>query len=455
MRNIKDVLLLSLPIKGVGLLLTLFLYFYNIPLQFFKIPFSSGKLISIVAISYMLIKLILNNGKIYKLSKEYLHFFLGVFVIYIITFVLIKLIYNTPNNYYLITLNYYIIEYLFGAFFIIDYFKLYDLFLLIKNLVLLALLQAMIMVGSLFIEPLKNFVVKVMEANPDFMQFSNAEYIKDSFRGLTLASDRTLGMSIYFSLNIMLIYLYISTKNSKISYFKFTLFFILIFCGGILAARTFFVGLFFGFIFVLIMYRNKIIYVFRLKRFLIIISLLSVGVFLSIPLIISTFFLSSRDEIDFAFNWIFEVFINSEAKGFEKSESLYDLVYNNLTVLPKSFQTFLIGDPNRKFENGIHYMGVFTDSGYLRMLFVYGIIGSLTIYIFWIVIFIKTSKLYLKSEGMKYFLFIMLIILFIGQVKFDVFPGNALNFKLLIIFFVFGVERKKLLSLNILMNHEK
>ena len=100
-------------------------------------------------------------------------------------------------------------------------------------------------------------------------------------------------------------------------------------------------------------------------------------------------------------------------------------------------------------------MWVFTDSGYLRMLFVYGIIGSLTIYIFWIVIFIKTSKLYLKSEGMKYFLFIMLIILFIGQVKFDVFPGNALNFKLLIIFFVFGVERKKLLSLNILMNHEK
>ena len=455
MRGTKDNILKAFPIKNIGLQLVMFLYFYNIPLQLFKIPFSSGKLISIISISYILIRIIVQNGKIYKLSREYFFLFSGVFIIYIITFILLKIVYNTPNNYYLNTLNFYIIEYFFGALFIIEYYKIYDLLHLVKNIIFLAVLQAMIMVGSLFIVPLKNIVVKVMEANPDFLQFSNAEYIKDSFRGLTLASDRTLGMSIFFSLSIMLIYVYISTKNSRISYFKYTLYFVVIFCGGILAARTFFVGLFFGLILILLLYRNKIIYVLRLKRFIMIISLVCVCVVLSTPWIVTTFFLNSKDEIDFAFNWIFEVFINSEAKGFEKSESLYDLVYNNLTVLPKNLQTFLIGDPNRKFENGIHYMGVFTDSGYLRMLFVYGIIGSLTIYIFWVIIFMKTSKLFSKSEGIRYFLLMMSIVMFIGQVKFDVFPGNALNLKLLIIFFVLGVERKKMLSLNILKTNER
>lgn len=422
----------------------MFLFFYNIPLHLFKIPFSSGKLISILGIIYLGVILLIKKGAKIKISKEYLNYSVGVFVVYIVSFILLKIVYNTQDDYYLTVLFFYIIEYLLGAYFIVSIFRLYSLDKLIKNLINLAVLQSLIMIGSLFISPLKKFVVAVMEANPQFALFSKADTIKDSFRGLTLASDRTLGMSVFFSISIMLLYLYIATCKSKINYFKFTLFFILIFCGGILAARTFFIGLLFGLFFFLLLVRRYINTSHRLIKFSKIIFFTSIFVFISTPIIITLFFSDVKEEIDLAFNWIFEIFINSDAEGFSKSESLYDLVYNNLTVLPTNWQTFLIGDPNRTFQNGIHYMGILTDSGYLRMLFVYGLIGSLAVYIFWIFVFIRTGKLFSNSEGVKFLLLFIAIILFVVQIKYDVFPGSSLNFKLVLIFFVFGIERKRL-----------
>jgi hypothetical protein len=427
----------------ISIQLVLFLFFYNIPLHLFNIPFSSGKLISISAIIYLSAILLIKKVWQIKISKEYLYYLVGIFVVFLISFVLLKIVYNTQDDYYLNVLFFYIIEYLLGAYFVVTLFKLYSLEKLIKNLINLAVIQSLIMIGSLFIPPLKKIVVDVMEANPQFVLFSKAETIKDSFRGLALASDRTLGMSVFFSISLMLIYLYISLRQPKFNYTKFTLFFVLIFCGGLLAARTFFIGLFLGLFFLAHLVRRNPHISNSLKKYSRIILLTFIFITISTPIIINFFFSDIKEEIDLAFNWMFEIFINSDAEGFAKSESLYDLVYNNLTVLPSNWQTFLIGDPNRTFQNGIHYMGILTDSGYLRMLFVYGVIGSLSIYLFWIFVFIRTAKLFTRNEGVKYLLFFIAIILFVVQIKYDVFPGSSLNFKLLLIFFVLGVERKK------------
>jgi hypothetical protein len=432
----------------------MFLFFYNIPLHLFKIPFSSGKLISISSIIYLCVIFFIKKVEKIKISKEYLYYLGGVFVVYLISYVLLKIVYNTQDDYYLTVLFYYIIEYLLGAYFVVTIFKLYGLDKLIKNLINLAVLQSLIMIGSLFIPSLKKFVVAVMEANPQFALFSKADTIKESFRGLTLASDRTLGMSVFFSISIMLIYNYIVISKAKVNYFKFTLYFVIIFCGGILAARTFFIGFLFGLFFLLILIRHFSDVSFRLKKYSKKIFLTFLVIFFSTPIVISLFFSEFKEEIDLAFDWAFEIFINIDAEGSAKSESLNDLLSNHLTVVPSDWQTFLIGDPNRTFLNGIHYMGTFTDSGYLRMLFVYGLIGSLTVYLFWIFVFMRTAKLFTRSEGVKYLLFFISITLFVVQIKYDVFPGSALNFKLLLIFFVLGVERKKQKTNIKLLNEE-
>jgi hypothetical protein len=402
-----------------------------------------------VAMLYFIAILLVKKIDLIKISREYLNYIYGVGVVYIITFILLKVIYSTDDDYYLITLVYYIIEYLFGAYLIIVLFKVNSLDELINRLITTAVIQALIMACSLFIAPLKKFVIAVMEANPQFELFSKADSIKDSFRGLTLASDRTLGMSVFFSVTIMLIFLYIVLKKNIVKYYKYVFFFLLIFCGGILAARTFFVGLAVGGVFFLTLINRYPRYSFKLKKYskkLIMIMLL---IFFSIPIIINLFFSQIKEEIDLAFDWAFEIFINLSNEGSAKSESLDDLLNNHLSVIPSDWQTILIGDPNRTFINGIHYMGAFTDSGYLRNLYVYGIIGSLAVYLFWIFVFYRTAKLYVRSEGIGYLLFFMAIILFIVQIKYDVFPGSALNFKIVLLFFVFGVERKRHLQLSL------
>ena len=435
-------------LNKISLQLILFLFLYNIPLHLFKIPFSSGKLISIGAMVYLTTILLVKQTNLIKISKEYLYYIYGVIIVYIITFILLKIIYNTQDDYYLTVLVFYIIEYLIGAYLIIVLFKIYSLNELIKNIILVSVIQALIMVCSLFISPLKKIVVAIMEANPQFALFSGADKIKDSFRGLTLASDRTLGMSVFFSLVIMLIFLYIITERNKVKYAKYVLFFLLIFCGGILAARTFFVGLAFGLIFLFILINRYPSYSFKLKKYSKKIGIITLLIFFSIPIIINLFFSEIKDEIDLAFDWAFEIFINLSNDGSAKSESLDDLLNNHLSVIPSDWQTILIGDPNRTFVNGIHYMGAFTDSGYLRNLYVYGIIGSLAVYLFWIFVFRRTAKLFTKSEGIGYLLFFIGIVLFVVQIKYDVFPGSALNFKIVLLFFVFGVERKRYLQLN-------
>lgn len=435
--------------------LVLFLFFFNIPLHFFKIPFSSGKLISIAAIIYLITILLVKKADVIKLSKEYLYYIYGVILVYFVTYVLLKIIYNTQDDYYLTVLVFYVIEYLLGAYFIIVLFKMYSFNELIKNIIIISIIQAFIMVGSLFIPALKSFVVAVMEANPQFALFSKADTIKDSFRGLTLASDRTLGMSVFFSFTIMLIFLYIINERSKVKYIKYVLFFLLVFCGGVLAARTFFVGLTFGLIFFFVLINRYPEDSVRLKKYSKYVVSIMLMIFFSIPIIINLFFSGIKDEIDLAFDWAFEIFINLGNDGSAKSESLDDLLNNHLSVIPSDWQTILIGDPNRTFVNGIHYMGAFTDSGYLRNLYVYGIIGSVAVYIFWIFVFYRTARLFNKSEGISYLLFFIGITLFVVQIKYDVFPGSALNFKLVMILFVFGVERKRKQQLNFKLIDEK
>lgn len=435
-------------INKICLQIVLFLYFYNIPLYYFGIPLSSGKLVSVVGILYIILILFIKKGNEIKIPRNYIDFTIGAVIVYVVVFFITKILYSTSDSFYLTVTVFYVLEYLIGAYIIVVLFNISSLEKLLESLITVIVIQALIMFNSLLIPGLKIFVVSVMEANPAFQNFSRADQIADSFRGLSLASDRTLGMSVFMSIGLMLIYSMFLVKNRKYNYLKRVFFFIIIFIGGVLAARTFFVGLFFGLLFVFISIIRLPIQNFKLKKFIRLLIVCLFLVFLIIPFVIKFYFREYQDEINLALEWAFEMFINLFEEGTLRSDSSDDLFENHLGIIPSDLQTILIGDSNRTFNNGTHYMGQFTDSGYLRMLFVYGVIGSLTVYFFWIYIVSLTSKLYTKEEGIKTLLYFILIILFVSQIKYDVFPGSALNLKLIVMMFVFGVERERLRTRN-------
>lgn len=425
--------------NSVWFLLLIFLFIFNIPLHLFKIPFSSGKVIAIVGIIY-----IIKNFLIYpenaKVSVYYLKYIFGVLSILLTVFLVNNIIHSTNDTYYFIIPLFYIIEYLVGSIFLIGYFKIRSTDVLIKALIIISILQSLIMVFSLFIPPLKDFVFAIMDADPQSHNFSNFGMDDFSFRGFALAADRTLGMSVFFAnvgffISLFLIY----SKEAKRKYLILSIVFFFICLGGILAARTFFLGLglnFVLFFFYLWFTKDKIKYLSKYYRNVILIFLSAI---ILIPILISGFFPEYIDMFELAYNWAFEMFINLFESGSIETQSSSDLFTNHLSVIPSDTMTILFGDRDRTFVNGIHYMGQFTDSGYLRMLYVFGIIGSVPFYIFWIYIIYLTYKLNKNLEGIGLLLIMMGINLFICQIKYDVFPGSSINFKIIVLLFVFGV----------------
>lgn len=428
--------------------LLIFLFIFNIPLHLFKIPFSSGKVIAIFGILYLLKDFFLIPKSI-KIDLLYFKYIFGVAIILGVVFIVNNLIHSTKDTYYFVIPIFYIVEYLIGSIFLIRFFKVKSIDTIIRGLITISIAQAIVMVFSLFVPPLKDFVFAIMDADPQSHNFSNFGMDDLSFRGFALASDRTLGMSVFFAnvgffISLFLVY----SKDAKKKYIVLSVAFFLICLGGLLAARTFFLGLFLNivlFVLYLLFLPPKAKYLSRYYRNIMIIIITAI---ILVPIIIANFFPEYFDMFELAYEWAFEMFINLFENGSIETQSSSDLLTNHLSVIPSSASVILIGDSDRTFINGIHYMGQFTDSGYLRMIYVFGIIGSLAFYVFWIYIIYLTYRLNRKLEGIGLLLTMMAVNLFICQIKYDVFPGSSINFKIIVLLFVFGIVNKsnKILS---------
>lgn len=435
-------------------IVTLFLFVYNIPLHIIHLPFSSGKIITIISVFYFISVLIEKQRLNFK--YVFLIYFLYVLGIIVTVFLVNHIIYNTDDSYYLTIPAFYIIEYLFGSLFLVKVFRISSIKKLIHSFLVIGIIQALIMLLSLFVPFLKDIVFAVMKADPQSLNFSGFEKLEaeDYFRGFALAADRTLGMSVFLSNMLMMLSLniYNSAKLKLLTIMSFCLAFVVIAIGGLLSARTFFVGLSLNFILMIIFLltrhrhsigkRNVKVYLRGVLIFLVVTAVL-------LPLTIHVFYPQQQDMLDLAYNWAFEIFINFFQSGKLETSSTSDLFTNHLSILPSDLKTILIGDEQRTFVNGIHYMGQFTDSGYLRMVFVFGILGSLPFYIFWIWVLFQIYKYNNQLKGIGFFVFLLGLNLYICQIKYDVFPGSSINFKTLILLLVVGVlNTDKLIKKN-------
>ena len=156
--------------------------------------------------------------------------------------------------------------------------------------------------------------------------------------------------------------------------------FLIIVFGGMMTGRSFFIAMILGGIMVAAA-RSQSVLLFVMNN----VKIVLLCVFL-IPLV---YFLSTAildmSKFERAFNFAFELFINaSEGEGFQSSSTNKQL---EMYVFPDETRTWLIGDAKMQNSDGGYYM--FTDIGYLRLIYYFGLPAT----VFFVYLMIRYCKI--------------------------------------------------------------
>lgn len=192
----------------------------------------------------------------------------------------------------------------------------------------------------------------------------------DGFR-LNGFGTNFFGSGIVHGFMLILAILLLLTKNTTMRSNIMVMFIcIILFLGGMMMARTTLVGACFAIIIYLLSQRN---WLSNFKLFLGFLLIISLSI-----MILSRISTSLFGQFESLFEFGFEMFFNYFAWG-EVSTSSTDIMMN-MYIFPKDFYTWLLGDGLWTDSlTGFYYMG--TDIGYCRMIFYFGIIGTLTFFI--------------------------------------------------------------------------
>lgn len=429
-------------IKKIFLGIIFFMYFYNPPLFYFGIPVSASKIIILLSLGYFIIY---PKTFLYFLqNKKYVAFIISTVIVAFSIFFISNIV-HIPNgdNEYVKSVLFYIPELLVCSFFMISMTKEGSFIELIDFLIAIALLQSIIMIIAILSPTLKKLIFDIKDADPYSGLYSKWGWDEYEFRGLAIAADSRLGLSIFHATvcACVLWKYYFMEKISWVFKIKSAITFIIIAIGGILGARTFFVAFIIYIAIILLIFNGR-----GLLKILRLILYSGVIIYL-LYLLLSPIVLSSEKNrviMHELTSWAFE-FINAyTAHGTIETGSSDDLFENHLKVYPERGIDWLIGDENRHTTFGRQSVRLKTDSGYLLLIFYMGIVGSVILYLFWAFLLGHIFFLYKRRSSYRSFAYIILafsIVIFLGQIKTDFIPGSYLFLKIPILFWVYIIEK--------------
>lgn len=238
--------------------------------------------------------------------------------------------------------------------------------------ILVAQLIYMLLSILMFINPnINSTLISLLKLN------LGAEYAYENTQGLRLlgwgASFFASGIINGFVLILLSIYINIY-KHTNIKQILLYLLFIFIFIIGMMMARTCLIGASFAILILLNYWRKSSIKFFKTLLILFFIIFIS-------TLILTKLSNSIAEEIEILSNFAFEMFINYNENGTLSSASS-DRLIEMYETLPNNLKTWTIGDAKWTGDDGLYYMN--TDVGYFRNIFYFGIIGQLSLIIYYI-----------------------------------------------------------------------
>lgn len=410
--------------KEMCFLLLLFVYIYNPPFK--GLPVYPGFLISLLSFCTLIAYLLVNKTTIYTV-KNVLPFLLIVLLIIYSYFIVF--LHGTgetaiAKGYFL-----YLIAYLLGPNLILivlnkrNQLNLVDV---VNYLIWLAVIQSVIMLGMLVMPGFKGFIFNIQSDDRQMLHLESG-----GFRMLGLAYGVVWDLGIVQSLSsIFIVWLIPKTKSAKKLWFL-AIAYLLIFISILMSGRTGFIGVFIS---VLLLFYNLFSTktFTKYKKFIVRIF---ITLFLSLNVIYASLSPDIREMItERVIPWAFEMFINSQEGNGAETQSTNQLKDMYFEI---STPTFLLGDGYYSDPNysGAYYMG--TDAGYMRQVLFYGLLGSIILYSFYLLIFrsiiVRASKVYDKSTAMM--IFLIAFYFFFAHIKGDIFMGGDMPLRVLFLLY--------------------
>ena len=343
--------------------IALFTYLYPVAIIF--LPLDTGRILHLISIAYIFLY------KRAKISKEFYCIFSYTIPLFLLGIAATAL-YNDAYDFSLLIKLSSIVLYAFSAIMVVDLIakasKSFSEYTILEWVIYAALVQAFLSFLLFFNPTLKDLylgVVSQSETGEDIMQ------VQSTFRLIAVAKSQYANMAVMYGFALIsAITLAFSGKssfyNNRILFYSSLL---VIFVAGFLSARTFFLLLFFAFCyFSYLLWHKKgvkvILYICLLGGFLIGIFFLSM-------------FLLEDSEYSRTYQWAFEWYINMSETGSFETNSTNTL--QSMYLFPDNLKTWWLGDGQFYNESGSFYMN--TDVGYLRNLYYWGILGSISIYV--------------------------------------------------------------------------
>lgn len=390
-------------IKKSSLLLVLGLFFFLFSVKFTFLPAHSYQIVLLIASFYVIIDYIRNRKNLFSISSEFKIFT----YLYLLLFLWIVISYgfNGFEDPYMIKkiIILFIKSILCSLIFVYIFLKFNISF---KNLILylqiIIFIQALFVIFYFFNIDFKNWTLDFIPASGNLdprLDFRS--------RGLMNGASATGSLMMSFGL-IFTAYLAVVSEVKKRYFFYFSISFSLILISIFFIGRTGFlivpfVGFYFLFIYIYKKeFRNNIkIFVGYIFTYLVI------GfVFLSILMYLN---LLSIDLTKFntVLNWV-----TNEINFQNGSMEIKTLtILSSHWFVPDDIKTFLFGNPSSFDEERIS-----SDIGFIRILYGFGIIGSILFYGFFIFVFLKMIQKLEKIEE-KLIIIIFAILLFITEIK--------------------------------------
>lgn len=407
-------------IKKSSLLLILGLFFFLFSVKFTFLPAHSYQIVLLIALFYVIIDYMRNKKNLFSISSEFKIFI--YFYLLLLFWIVISYGFNGFEDSYMIKkiTILFIKSILCSLIFVYIFLKFNISF---KNLIfylqIIIFIQALFVIFCFFNIDFKNWTLDFIPASGNLdprLDFRS--------RGLMNGASATGALMISFGL-IFTAYLVVVSEIKKRYFFYLSISFLLILTAIFFIGRTGFlivpfVGFYFLFIYIYKKeYRNNIkIFVAYMFAYLII------GfVFLSI-LAYLNLFLIDLTKFNTVLNWVTNE-INFQNGNME---------IKTLTILsshwfvPDDIKTFLFGNPSSFNEERIS-----SDIGFIRILYGFGITGSILFYGFFIFVFLKMIQKLKKIEE-KLIIIIFAILLFITEIKEPFLFKVSINSFILLIF---------------------
>jgi hypothetical protein len=296
--------------------------------------------------------------------------------------------------------------------------------------------HSMIMIFQFFNEGFKDVIY----------QYTTAKYVLETYQATRLAGLSGAGgaqLSIVQSFGLILgVYLFVQSKDTKNKIYIFTACqFIL---GSIfLSGRS---GFLTAFIFcpLYFLYLNSLLSGGRFIKNIILASItltIGLGVF-SIAL-----YEAMADDPIFmsVFNRIFDTFVDYNEGGEVNVDTLTAL--SEMFILPNDVMHLLFGKASYLNNNTLY--DIFTDIGYFRLIWGYGIIGSLFHYGFYLYsIYVIHTSLHLSKAEKSIPIILLLLTLFFNIKEILIFTRMSFPICMLVLFIVYFTNKRRQMTLE-------